>query len=99
MPQACLAAFLILTKPSANFNMRFRKINTEIAAEDQAVKGELIACEGIWSFSSHDPKFLNLFPSGTLYSFSNYGTTGNVPERQSFHQAVAKKVEASLRWE
>jgi hypothetical protein len=75
--------------------LRIVNEQVEITFGNYQISGVLNGTYEGWGFYSHDPYFLELFPAGVLYSFSNYGP-GILYSQFLFQETTAKKVKEVL---
>ena len=60
------------------------------------VSGLLFGNESLWSFESSDKEFLEFFPAGAAYSFSDYGAGADLAENRKFQGVVGKRIKDIL---
>jgi hypothetical protein len=60
------------------------------------IEGKLYGDNKVWSFSSSDPAFLRLFPTGIAYSFSQYGRGPELARAKVFQDMLWHKMDELL---
>jgi hypothetical protein len=61
-----------------------------------SVRGLMFGNEMIWSFESEEEAFMELFPAGAAYSFSDYGMGEVFAENRKFQADVAARIKELL---
>jgi hypothetical protein len=57
--------------PTVRKPLGMNKESIAVPIGSESVRGTLLFSEDIWAFSSPDPAFVRLYPTGTTYSFSD----------------------------
>lgn len=71
--------------------IRLLHYSVGVCFEGHHIEGELTAWGMTWGFRSADPFFLDLFPSGNIYSFNVYGIPMLMVRHRKLHELIAQR--------